>query len=75
MGWNSWNAFKTDIDETKIRQIADAMVSSGMREAGYVYLVLDDGWMAKERDSNGLLVVDPDKRTLDLSTAPGQFYA
>jgi len=61
MGWNSWNAFQADIDEQKIRQIADAMVDSGMRDAGYTYLVLDDGWMAAERDSNGNLVADPNK--------------
>ncbi|MHC4694101.1 MAG: NPCBM/NEW2 domain-containing protein [Planctomycetota bacterium] len=61
MGWNSWNAFKDDIDEQKIRQIADAMVDSGMRDAGYTYLVLDDGWMAGSRDSNGNLVADPNK--------------
>jgi hypothetical protein len=61
MGWNSWNAFKADIDEAKIKAIADAMVSSGMRDAGYVYLVLDDGWMAKERDASGNLAGDPAK--------------
>lgn len=61
MGWNSWNAFETDIDEQKIKQIADAMVDSGMRDAGYTYLVLDDGWMASSRDSNGNLVADPNK--------------
>jgi len=61
MGWNSWNAFEVDIDESKIRAIADAMVSSGMRDAGYTYLVLDDGWMAPERDENGHLMADPKK--------------
>jgi alpha-galactosidase len=61
MGWNSWNAFQADIDEAKIKAIADVMVSSGMRDAGYVYLVLDDGWMAKERDAAGNLVGDPVK--------------
>jgi len=61
MGWNSWNAFRMDIDESKIKAIADAMVSSGMREAGYIYLVLDDGWMAKERDGDGNLTGDPVK--------------
>jgi len=61
MGWNSWNAFGADIDESKIRAIADAMVSSGMRDAGYTYLVLDDGWMAPERDGNERLVADPNK--------------
>lgn len=59
MGWNSWNAFEKDIDENKIRAIADAMVSSGMRDAGYEYLVIDDAWMAPERDSEGRLWGDP----------------
>jgi len=53
MGWNSWNAFQADINENKIKQIADIMVSSGMRDAGYKYLVLDDGWMAPERNADG----------------------
>jgi len=61
MGWNSWNAFEAKIDEQKIRQIADAMVDSGMKDAGYTYLVIDDGWMADSRDSNGNLVGDPNK--------------
>lgn len=61
MGWNSWNAFEADIDEQKIREIADVMVASGMRDAGYTYLVLDDGWMDKNRDSEGNLVADPNK--------------
>ena len=61
MGWNSWNAFEAKIDEQKIRQIADAMVDSGMKDAGYTYVVIDDGWMADSRDSNGNLVGDPNK--------------
>ncbi len=61
MGWNSWNAFQEDIDEEKIKRIADIMVSSGMRDAGYEYLVLDDGWMAPERNAAGELVADPDR--------------
>jgi hypothetical protein len=61
MGWNSWNAFQGNINEAKIKVTADIMASSGMRDAGYEYLVLDDGWMAKERDSSGCLVGDPQK--------------
>ena len=61
MGWNSWNAFEVDIDEEKIKAIADAMVTSGMRDAGYEFLVLDDGWMGKDRDEEGRLVADPKK--------------
>lgn len=54
MGWNSWNKFHTHIDDKIIREIADAAVDSGMRDAGYVYLVIDDGWQGK-RDTNGTL--------------------
>jgi alpha-galactosidase len=61
MGWNSWNIFAADINEQIIMQIADAMVASGMKDAGYEYLVLDDGWMAKNRDSAGNLAADPVK--------------
>ncbi len=61
MGWNSWNTFKTGLDETLVMGIADKMVSSGMAAAGYVYLVLDDGWLAKERDRDGNLLADPAK--------------
>lgn len=61
MGWNSWNAFQTNISEDLVKQTADEMVSSGMKDAGYEYLVLDDGWMAMERDSAGNLVPDPKK--------------
>ena len=61
MGWNSWNFFAKDIDEAKIKAVADVMVYSGMRDAGYQYLVLDDAWMASERDANGALQADPVK--------------
>lgn len=61
MGWNSWNAFATNINEQLVKETADKMVSSGMRNAGYKYLVLDDGWMAMQRDSKGFLVPDPKK--------------
>lgn len=46
MGWNSWNTFQTNISDSLVRRTADIMVSSGMKDAGYTYLVLDDGWMA-----------------------------
>jgi alpha-galactosidase len=60
MGWNSWNIFGGSIDETKIKGIADALVSSGMKDAGYIYLNLDDNWMKNPaRDANGYLVCDP----------------
>jgi len=57
MGWNSWNRFGCDIDEAKIRREADAMVSSGLRDAGYAYVVIDDCWQAS-RDPSGNIVAD-----------------
>ena len=61
MGWNSWNTFQTNISEKLVMEIADSMVSSGMKAAGFTYIVLDDGWMAMERNANGDLVPDPKK--------------
>ena len=62
MGWNSWNTFATNISDKLVMGIADVMVNSGMKDAGYTYLVLDDGWMAMERDpETGNLVPDPAK--------------
>ena len=52
MGWNSWNKFGRHVDERLIRETADAIVSHGMREAGYRYVVIDDCWQG-ERDSLG----------------------
>ena len=52
MGWNSWNHFQTNVNDSLIRQIGDAMVSSGMAAAGYEYIVIDDGWEGG-RDENG----------------------
>jgi alpha-galactosidase len=59
MGWNSWNTFGCNINESLIRGMADAMVSSGMRDAGYQYVVVDDCWMNPNRDSAGNLQGDP----------------
>lgn len=60
MGWNSWNTFGGDISETMIREMADAMVELGYRDAGYEYLVIDDCWSELQRDDSGRLV--PDRR-------------
>jgi len=61
MGWNSWNTFGTDINEQLVKDIADAFVTKGLKEAGYEYIVLDDGWMSMERDPSGNLIADPKK--------------
>ena len=58
MGWNSWNKFACDVSEVLIRETADAMVSSGLKDAGYEYIVIDDCWQLS-RDSLGFIVPDP----------------
>jgi len=57
MGWNSWNHFGCDVSARLIRETADAMVASGMRDAGYRYIVIDDCWQVA-RDPAGRLVAD-----------------
>jgi len=57
MGWNSWNKFGCNVSEDLIRQMADAMVKSGMKDAGYQYVVIDDCWQV-ERDQSGNIVAD-----------------
>lgn len=54
MGWNSWNKFHCDVNEKLIRETADAMVSTGMKDAGYTYVVIDDCWHG-ERDAQGFI--------------------
>ncbi len=61
MGWNSWNCFRTDIDETTLLEVADALVISGMRDAGYDTFVVDDCWQAHTRDTDGRLRAHPDR--------------
>lgn len=60
MGWNSWNRFGCEINEKVIREAADAMVVSGMKDAGYKYIVIDDCWQIS-RDSLGFIQADPQK--------------
>ncbi|KAA0018080.1 glycoside hydrolase family 27 protein [Antrihabitans cavernicola] len=59
LGWNSWNTFGCNIDETVIEHAADAMVASGMRDAGYDYVVVDDCWYSPQRAPDGQLQADP----------------
>jgi hypothetical protein len=59
MGWSSWNSFSNTVDSQVIMNQARAMVSSGMRQAGYQYINIDEGWWLGERDLNGNIVVDP----------------
>jgi alpha-galactosidase len=57
MGWNSWNKFGCNVSEELVKGAADAMVSSGMKDAGYEYVVIDDCWQVS-RDVSGNIVVD-----------------
>jgi alpha-galactosidase len=66
MGWNSWNHFHNKVDDATIRAQAEAMVSSGMRDAGYTYINIDDTWEG-ERDSSGVIHTNskfPDMKAL-----------
>ncbi|MGI4826717.1 MAG: glycoside hydrolase family 27 protein [Janthinobacterium lividum] len=60
MGWNSWNHFACNVNEQVIRDTADSLASSGMRDAGYQYLVIDDCWHG-ERDAHGDIQADPQR--------------
>ena len=62
MGWNSWTAFATGVNEKDLRDTADFFISSGLAAAGFEFVNSDDGWSLEERDSaTGRLVADPVK--------------
>ncbi len=60
MGWNSWNKLGCNVDERTIREMADAMGASGMKDAGYEYIVIDDCWQVG-RDAHGDVLADPER--------------
>eukprot|EP00262_Sarcandra_glabra_P005383 TRINITY_DN1690_c0_g1_i1.p1 TRINITY_DN1690_c0_g1~~TRINITY_DN1690_c0_g1_i1.p1 ORF type:complete len:428 (+),score=62.57 TRINITY_DN1690_c0_g1_i1:79-1362(+) len=59
MGWNSWNFFACDINETVIKETADALVSTGLADLGYIYVNIDDCWSSLKRNPEGDMVPDP----------------
>ena len=61
LGWNSWNTFGEDINETVVMQSADTLIDSGLAACGYNYIVIDDCWALKERGEDGRMVPDPVK--------------
>lgn len=61
MGFNNWNAFGCDVNETLIKETADVLVSSGLADLGYSYVNIDDCWSTRERGPDGRLVPDPVK--------------
>jgi alpha-galactosidase len=75
MGWNDWYTFFCNVDERLVEQTADAMVSSGMRDAGYQYVNIDDCWPAKSRDVNGNLQADPVKFPHGIAAVAGYVHA
>ena len=60
MGWNSWNKFGCNVSASMIMEMADAMVASGMKDAGYEYVVIDDCWQVG-RDANGVIIPDSER--------------
>lgn len=59
MGWNSWNSFANIVNSQIVQEQAKALASNGMKEAGYEYVVIDEGWWLGERDAAGNIVVNP----------------
>jgi alpha-galactosidase len=57
MGWNSWNKFQCHVSEDLVKSVADALVTSGMKDAGYTYVVIDDCWQVS-RDESGNILAD-----------------
>ncbi len=60
MGWNSWNTFRLDINEEVVKGIADVFIEKGFKDAGYEFIVIDDGWQIS-RDEGGNIIANPDK--------------
>ncbi|GIF20199.1 alpha-galactosidase [Actinoplanes tereljensis] len=75
MGWNDYNAYGLDVTDTLIRETADAMVASGLRDAGYVYVNIDDGWQATTRDSDGSLRADSTRFPAGIATVAEYVHA
>ncbi|WP_202423965.1 NPCBM/NEW2 domain-containing protein [Duganella lactea] len=61
MGWSSWNAFGTDIDEAKVLGSAQRIVDSGLAAKGYRYINIDDGWAIRRQQTDGRLIIRPDR--------------
>jgi hypothetical protein len=61
MGWSSWNSFSNTIDSTIVMQQTRALISSGLKDAGYRYINIDEGWWLGKRDADGNIVVDPNQ--------------
>ncbi len=60
MGWNSWNTFRLDINEELVKGMADVFIEKGLKDAGYEFIVIDDGWQV-DRDEEGNIIANPEK--------------
>ena len=74
MGFNTWNKFGCDVNDRLIRETADALVASGMRDAGYRYVVIDDCWQVA-RDSAGAIVADSQRFPLGMKALADYVHA
>ncbi len=72
MGWNSWNHFAGKVTDADVRSAADQLVSTGMRDAGYVYVNVDDTWQGK-RDAQG--VIHANERFPDMKALAGYVHS
>lgn len=61
LGWNSWNHFACNISESLIKETVDALISTGLADAGYKYVNLDDCWQANARGADGTIGPDPER--------------
>jgi len=68
MGWNPWNAFRTDVDENKVREVAKAIVDTGLARRGYRFVNIDDGWALKRLPDGRIRIRDS---MFPSSAAPG----
>ena len=73
MGWSSWNSFSNTIDSNIVVQQTKALVSSGLKDAGYEYINIDEGWWLGKRDANSNMIVDPHQSgRMSISPPSGQ---
>ena len=74
MGWSSWNAYGFKISESIIKSQADAMVKTGLKDAGYIYVNIDDGFFGG-RDENGKLLIHPTRFPNGMKTVVDHIHA
>ena len=63
MGWNSWNHFACKVSDAVVRAAADAIASNGMKQAGYIYVNIDDCWQGKRNEKG---IIQPNERFPDM---------